>query len=311
MEPYLGVFGHTALDIILQVPYLPEIDSSVAIDERVVRWGGTAANIARICAEMGVDVSLCSFVGDDFPEDYLNALERSGVHTYDLKKKEGHDTPRCWIVTDREGKEFTLIHQGAMGGMAKFEIASKTIEECEIIHIGTGRPEHYKKIYDNSDLDHKIVAFDPAQELEYVYDAETFKWFLERSDLFFCNEKEKKVALRYSKEGSVESMRENFGLDLVLVTKGSKGSTAYLPGATSHIAAYQVEKEVEATGAGDAFRAGFYAALYRDYPLKESCIIGSARASFALEHFGSQENMVGWDEVISRVEKQDGSAPTT
>ncbi|MEF8873675.1 MAG: carbohydrate kinase family protein [Candidatus Thermoplasmatota archaeon] len=304
MEPYLGVFGHTALDIILRVPSRPKIDSSVAIDERVVRWGGTAANISRICAEMGAEVSLCSFVGEDFPKDYLDALKSSGVRTYDLREKEGHDTPRCWIVTDRQGKEFTLIDQGAMKEMGKFDIAERTVEECEILHIGTGRPEHYEKVYESVDLDEKTIAFDPAQELEYVYDADTFTSFLERSDLFFCNEKEKQGALSYTDESSIEGMLENFGLDLVLVTKGSSGSTAFLPRERIDIPPYEPDEVVEATGAGDAFRAGFYAALYRDYPLEDCCRIGAARASFALEHVGSQENLVGWDEVILRFEKQ-------
>ncbi len=303
MESYLGVFGHTALDIIIRVPRIPKLDSSIGIDERIVRFGGTAANISRTAAEMGVEVSLCSFVGDDFPEDYLHSLKRSGVHTHDLKKVDGLRTPRCWIVTDRDGNEFTLVDQGAMKEARNFKVAKKTLERCEVVHIGTGVPGYYKKIYHEISEEDKLIAFDPSQELEYVYDPDTFCSFLEQSHLFFCNEVEKEIALKYTEEKSVESMVESFDLDLVVVTQGEQGSTLFLTDERIDIPAYTPAKVKEATGAGDAFRGGFYAALYKGYSFEECCKIGSSRASFAVECAGSQKNLVGWDEGISRMEK--------
>lgn len=303
MKPYLGVFGHTALDIIIRVSELPEVDSSIAIEKRLIRFGGTGANIARASAELGVGTSLCSFVGEDFPDDYLEALKNAGVDTEGLKKKEGYNTPRCWIVTDGKGKEFTLIDQGAMKDMESFKIPKKIIKKCEVLHIGTGRPGHYKKVIDDVDTEDKTIAFDPAQELEYVYEPKTFISFLKKSDLFFCNQKEKEVALRYADLRSVEDLLNSFDLDTIVVTEGSKGCTLFLPEKKVKIAPYEPDEVVEATGAGDAFRAGFYAALSRDHSIEDCCKFGAARASFNLEHAGSQEKLVGWDDVLSRVER--------
>ncbi|MEF8831983.1 MAG: PfkB family carbohydrate kinase [Candidatus Thermoplasmatota archaeon] len=301
MDSYLGVFGHTALDVILQVPNLPEKDSSIAVESRVVRYGGTAANIARAAAEMDVDVSLASFVGNDFPEDYLNALKESGVSTYDLKMKEGYKSPTCWIVNDSMGDQITIIDQGVMEHADSFELKTRTVEECEILHIGTGRPGYYEKIFETTDLDQKTIAFDPAQELEYVYDAENFENFLQKSDYFFCNEKELNVALDYLNEDGAESFLKY--IDMVLVTKGSQGCSIYLPNEKVDIPAYEPIDVVEPTGAGDAFRAGFYAGLFRDMSLIECSKLGSARASFSVECSGPQDNLVGWEEVQERYRK--------
>jgi len=301
MNPYLGVFGHTALDVILKVPKIPEKDSSIGVESRVVRFGGTAANIARATAEMGVEVSLASFVGEDLPEDYLNALKESGVNTYDLKRKEGYKTPTCWIVNDSAGDQITIIDQGVMEHTANFELETRTVKECDILHIGTGRPGYYEKIFESVDIDQKIIAFDPAQELEYVYEASTFERFLRKSDYFFCNERELDVALDYlNEEGPKDLLRY---VEMAIVTKGSKGSSIYLPDEKVDIPAYETLKVVEPTGAGDAFRAGFYAALYRDMSLIECCKVGSARASFSVECAGPQDNLVSWEEVQERYRK--------
>ncbi|MFW5945707.1 MAG: carbohydrate kinase family protein [Candidatus Natronoplasma sp.] len=301
MNSYLGVFGHTALDVILNVPDIPEKDSSIGVESRVLRYGGTAANIARTAAEMGVEVSLASFVGEDFPEDYLNALKESGVSTYDLKRKDGYKTPTCWIVNDSRGDQITIIDQGVMQHTANFELEKRTVKECDILHIGTGQPGYYEKIFKSVDLDQKIIAFDPAQELGYVYEASTFERFLRKSDYFFCNEKELEVALDYlNEEGPKNLLRY---VDMVLVTRGSKGSTIYLPDEKVDIPAYEPVNLVEPTGAGDAFRAGFYAGLYRDLSLIECCKIGSARASFSVECAGPQDNLVSWEKVQERYKK--------
>lgn len=301
MDSYLGVFGHTALDIILNVPNLPEKDSSIAVENRVVRYGGTAANIARAAAEMEVEVSLASFVGEDFPEDYLTALKNSGVSTYDLKRIEGYKTPTCWIVNDSMGDQITIIDQGVMDHAERFELETRTIEECDILHIGTGQPGYYEKIFTSVDLEQKTIAFDPAQELEYVYEPETFEKFLRKCDYFFCNEKELEVALDYLNEEGPENLLKY--VDMALVTRGLEGSSIYLPNEKVDIPAYEPLEVVEPTGAGDAFRAGFYAGLHRDMSLIECCKIGSARASFSVECAGPQDNLVSWEEVRERYRK--------
>ncbi len=302
MTGYLGVFGHTSLDVILDVPRMPDRGSSIAVEKRVTRFGGTAANISRAAAEMGIDVSLASFVGDDFPEDYLDSLEGSGVDTHDLVMMKGYKTPTCWIINDPTGDQTAFIDQGAMGHAEEFQVQSTTIENSEILHIGTGQPGYYRKVYEHADLDQKLIVFDPAQELEYVYDPETFERFLRMSDYFFCNQNEADVALKYLDEDRREDLLKF--VELVLITEGSEGSSLYLPDENIQIPAYEPDEIIEPTGAGDSFRAGFYAALYRGFELKECFKVGSARASFSVEAAGPQDKLVGWEEVLERYENR-------
>ncbi|MFW6041197.1 MAG: carbohydrate kinase family protein [Thermoplasmatota archaeon] len=301
MSHYLGVFGHTALDVILNVKNLPIPNSSVCVDNKVIRYGGTGANIAKCASELGVKTSLASFVGEDFPEDYHNFLKDSGVILKDLKKLEGYNTPTCWIITDEDENQMALMDQGPMTDMTDFELSTFTIDNSDIVHIGTGRPEYYKKVIDRALSLNKTIVFDPSQEISYVYDEETFRYFIERSQYFFCNKTELDLALKYLSLEHASSLLDY--VEVVVVTRGKEGSSIYSQGEEVDIPVFKPKKVVDPTGAGDVYRGGFYAAHYRGYDLKECGIIGSVTASFALEKAGPQEGNFNWEDIRKRLEK--------
>src|SRR5881397_3160646 len=79
MRNFLGAFGHVAMDYIVSLRRLPTPNTSIEILDRERYFGGTAGNLARAAARLGVKVSLASFVGADFPADYRDALKKDGV----------------------------------------------------------------------------------------------------------------------------------------------------------------------------------------------------------------------------------------
>ncbi|MFW6142320.1 MAG: carbohydrate kinase family protein [Candidatus Saliniplasma sp.] len=300
MKNYLRVFGHTAVDIILQTDSLPKPNSSTAVKERTKRWGGTGANIAKAAADLNVKTGLSSFVGEDFPEEYEMSLVESGVDIDELVKLKHGRTPTCWIVTEPSGDQMALMDQGAMDMVREREANRECIENSEVIHIGTGRPEYYRKIMNIAKGEGKTVAFDPAQELRYVYEPQLFSEMLDMADIFFCNETEAELAVEYLRIENIQGLLDL--VDTVIVTKGSRGSTIYNHKTKENVPAFEPKEIVDPTGAGDSYRAGFYAGRNRGYDLFESCLIGSARASFALESHGPQEGKVDWNSVLKRLE---------
>ncbi len=299
MRSYLIVFGHTAVDIILQTDGLPVPNSSTAVKEKTIRWGGTGANIAKATADMDVETGLFSFVGTDFPDEYEGSLRKSGVNLRNLVKLEDKNTPTCWIVTEPSGDQMALMDQGAMDDIQEQEMDKGCIKKSEVIHVGTGRPEFYRNVMKTASKFDKIIAFDPAQELKYVYEPDTFKELLKMSNYFFCNETESKLALKYLDMDDIEEMLEL--TEHIIVTKGDEGSDIYTRQTTEIVPAIEPTNIVDPTGAGDCFRAGFYGGKSRGFDLYECCLIGSARASFALESHGPQEKCVSWKTVIERI----------
>lgn len=293
------MFGHTAIDVILQVDCMPVSNTSTPVRGKVLKYGGTGANIAKASADLDVPVKLVSFVGGDFPEDFHNNLKDAGVDISDMNISEEQRTPTCWIITDKEEGQMALIDQGAMDCLDDMPVPLDTVNNCEIIHIGTGSPEYYERVMKAAT--DCTICFDPAQELRYVYTPDIFKRMLNMSDHFFCNRAEYEVALEYLGGDDPEDILDH--VEILIVTMGKDGSVLYTREGENAFPTYKPNKIVDPTGAGDAYRSGFYAGLYRNLPLEECCKAASARASFALEYSGPQEGHVTWDRVLNRMRK--------
>lgn len=299
----LGVFGHTAYDIIMGVDSLPERNTSTAVKTRVIKYGGTGANIAKAASLLGVETRLASFVGEDMSEEYKESLIVAGVDIHDLTVIEGENTPTCWILSEEEGDQMAIIDQGAVKKCGDMPVQIDTIDGSDIVHIGTGKLDYYNNVLKVAkDMD-KTIAFDPGQELRYVHTPDSFKSFLEHSDYFFCNESEFEIAKDYLGIDDDKGLLE--WCDVIIVTKGSNGSKLLTKDMCEEIPAYEPDTISDPTGAGDAYRAGFYAGLARNFSLIKSCHIASSRASYSLETAGPQDGKITWDMVRTRIDKGD------
>ena len=294
---FLGVYGHVVLDHVVRVPALPKPNASVSIESESLFFGGTGANIARMASRLGVRTALASFVGEDFPKEYYDALKSDGVELRDLRVVRGHKTPYCYVFSDGRDQQ-NFIHQGPMARADDLELLKHTVKDSRIVHIGTGSPVYYGKI---AALAHKLgreVAFDPGQEIHYVYGPKSFEALLERSRYFFCNEVELKRALEYTGSRKPSDLLDR--VEVLVNTKGAKGADIYRGAKKYSIPAIKPRKFVDATGAGDAFRAGFYAALSRNFDTRKCGLAGAAGASLKLESLGAQTNMPDWGAVKKR-----------
>lgn len=299
---FLGVFGHVVLDHILSVPRLPSPDTTVRVVDRNVYFGGTGGNVARIAARLGVPTALASFVGEDFPPEYRRALEADGVDLTDLRAVRGAHTPSAWVFSAPGGKQTTVIDQGPMWTAHRRPLPEHTVRSAEIVHLGTGRPAYHAKVARLAAKLGKTIALDPAQEITYAYTRDSFLALLRRADLFFGNEVEVRTALRFAR------LREPRDLlrfvDQVVVTLGRRGSLVITrEEGTSRIPRITPRRVSDVTGAGDAYRAGYYAGMRRGYDPRRCGLLGSATASFVLEARGPQTAIPSWDAVMARASR--------
>jgi len=263
-------------------------------------FGGTAGNLTRAAARLGVKTALASFVGDDFPSDYRDVLRKEGVDLTDLRSIRGALTPTAWIFSDSSGNQMAVIDQGPMK-VARLPILRHAVETSELVHIGTGRPAYYARIASlAAELD-RTIAFDPAQEIHYVYSPRLFRTLLERSTYFFGNAAEIAQAKRFLRVGSTEGLLRFTAV--VAATLGPRGSAIYTRDGKIRIPRVAPKRVVDVTGAGDAYRAGFYAGLSRGLDLRRCGILGSSVASFVVEMPGTQTHLPTWAQALSRARK--------
>jgi nucleoside kinase len=298
MKPFLCVYGHTNLDYILSLSRFPELNTSVNVESKSTYFGGTAANVATISASLGTPTALCSYVGTDFPFEFRELMESKGLDLRDLVMVEGHETPTVWVVSDREHNQVAYVYQGPMGAMAKEPLLLNAARESEWVHVMTGSPPYFLKLMKECRRLGKKVAFDPAQEIHNIWNKEWFLQAIGMADAFLCNENELRTALKYLGKGRPEGLLEHVGL--LVNTIGPKGSVIYNDEGRIDVPAVVPKKIVDTTGAGDAFRAGFFTGLYRGAKLRESAIIGATVSSFVIEERGSLTNIPSWSQVEER-----------
>ena len=297
-KPFLCVFGHTNLDFIMSLERFPEKNTSVDVVEKKRYFGGTGANVATVAASLGVPTALVSYVGKDMPVEFKAMMAEKGVDLRGLVEVEGYETPTVWMVSDASHDQIAYVYQGPMSRMGEFELRMDAVKEADFVHIMTGRPEYYLRLMRECERLRKTVSFDPAQEIHHIWKAEDFREAMSMCDMFFCNENELATAMKYLGAKRPEDLLDH--VNVLVNTFGSKGSKIYTDDGEVKIPAFKSAKIVDTTGAGDAFRAGYFAGIYHNYSITDSARMGASAASFVIESKGSLTNVPDWDAVLER-----------
>ncbi|HHH83957.1 MAG TPA: carbohydrate kinase family protein [Thermoplasmatales archaeon] len=280
------VAGHIAIDHIFDIPYYPEKNHSIFIKSKEEYFGGGAANIAAGIAKLGCKSELVAAVDKNFEKSaYHNHLKRMGVEL-NVKKFDG-EIAQAYIFNDDAHNQITYFYWGVSENMRDAKI-----EEREVIHIAPSHPEFAYNMAGKA----KFLAFEPGQDIPR-YDKEKLSSIIEKTDILFCNIFELKKIERI-----VGMKREKLKkhMDLV-VTEGEKGSVLHAGGKTKKIPSVEADV-IDPTGAGDAYRAAFWAGLMHGMDMEESCKLGSIASSLVVGKKGAQTGLPDWGMLIKKYE---------
>ena len=306
MREGLLVCGNLNIDHILSVLYLPGEGESAPVSGRRVEHGGCGGNIAYSASLLSVPVSLSCAIGEDFDIDYMGRLRElpidlSGVHVI-----EGELSPLCTIFTDPEGRQCYAFMMGAMDRQNELPVP-ETHEYC---HIATSDPRFSIKVAGKQGGEGANVALDPGQEIFFRWEREDLTEALGYSSRFFGNLGEWiKLSELMGWSGIVESMGrgdvptypEAFDLiDEAVITDGERGAYLITSGGIFRSPACDVDV-VDPTGAGDAFRGGFYAALHHGRSSRDALAFGNRVASLSVATQGAQNHLMDWDGLENMV----------
>jgi ribokinase len=244
--------GHVNWDVTLRVDHLPEPDGEVAVEERVQRGGGSAANVAAGLAGLDTPAALFGSVGDD--ESGTRAIEElaeSGVDTDRVRAVPGSDTAVKYLVVDREGEVMVLSTPGANEAFTAAHLTGG-FAEVDHLHLTSQLPETAADLAEHAHAAGIPVSFDPGRRLGERNYEET----LRHVDLLFLNTRE---AIALVENGLEEVLPDSVS---VLIKLGEEGAELRGPGGVTRHGGYAVEP-LDTTGAGDAFAAGFLAEVDR------------------------------------------------
>lgn len=278
---------------------LDRLSLSFLVDDLQVRRGGVAANICFGLAQLGLRPVLVGAVGDDFV-DYRARLERHGVDTSSVHVSSLRHTARFHCTTDLDGSQIASFYAGAMEEARHIELApiARRVGELDLVVISPNDPEAMLRHTDEARRERIPFIADPSQQLARLGAAE-IRRLVDGATYLITNDYER--ALLEAKTGwSADDVLRR--VDARVTTYGPAGCLIDRLGQDQiEVPALPPDAEIDPTGVGDAFRAGFIAGRVWGLPLDRGAQVGCFLATLALESVGTQEYQVDPEQMLSRL----------
>ncbi len=308
------ITGSVAYDYLMHFPgrfrdhILPDQLQSLSVSflaesMRRVR-GGVAANIAYTMRLLGGDPIIFATVGEDFG-DYRRWLEEQGLSTEQIIEIPDELTATFFVSTDLDQNQIANFYTGAMGHARHHSLASRSLTDAEMVLISPNDPTAMLNYAQECRTLGIPSAFDPSQQLARLT-GKDLQASVPGASYLLCNEYE--LAMVESKTGwNLDDLRGM--VDTLVLTLGKKGSALYHDGGTVPVPAAALERIDDPTGAGDAYRGGFFAARIAGLPLEVCGKVGALCSVYALENVGTTAHHFTLDEFITRYTTYFGAEP--
>ena len=290
----------------LVVDQLDKLSLSFLVDDLEVRRGGCAANIAFGLGCLGLQPVLVGAVGEDFV-GYRSWLERHRVDCDSVLVSTTRHTARFVCTTDAAMAQIASFYAGAMSQAREIELApvASRVGGLSLVIVSPNDPEAMLRHTEECRQRGYPFAADPSQQLAWG-DGPMIRQLVDGASLLFSNDYE--AALTEQKTGwSAAEILDRVGARVI--THGDKGVVVERSGHDPvEVAAVPAVAAVEPTGVGDAFRAGFLAALDWELGLERAAQLGCLLATHVVETVGTQEYVLSQQALLRRCARAYGDA---
>ncbi len=286
------VVGDVMTDIIVvpDGPIVPGSDRRAAINTRP---GGSGANQAVWMGAAGVHVLFAARVGANdraMYENYFRGLDVVPVLAGDKDLSSGV------LVTllDASGERSFLTDRGANLNLCPSDLPDNLLDGVELVMLSgysffaPGPRAAVQGLLRAARKAGIAIAIDPASTgfLEEVGPGQFLEW-VGAGDWLFANEAEAEML---SGSANLEEQMQRLGAQFAHVTI-KRGRFGAVLGGSTGIAltrAAPIVRAVDTTGAGDAFAAGFIAALMKGQSHEQCLVAGIENGARAVQFVGGQ-----------------------
>jgi sugar/nucleoside kinase (ribokinase family) len=270
------VLGTVALDTV-KTPF----------GQRKHMLGGSAAHFS-MSARLFTDVHLVAIVGRDFPQKYVDFLDRKGIILTSLIKTAGKTFK--WEGQYEGDLNTALTVNTELGVLTAFKprvsAAQKNIKHIFLANVDPDIQRHL--------LSHmrspRLVGLD-SMNFWIKHKRRALIRLLRDVDVYVANDQEARdLSVEHNLIKAAKTLR-SLGPRIILIKKGEHGVILYSDEFIFSLPAYPTDRVIDPTGAGDTFAGGFmgYLACARTInraSLKKAVAYGTIAASFNVEDFG-------------------------
>lgn len=289
------VYGTIALDSIWRVNQLAPLNGYEHILEERKMIGGEAANTAIALTRWGVRVALLgNALGDDADGELLRSLFVRDAPNLDLRFLRylpDTRTPYCVCIATPDGNR-TMYGTG----FDAMQCAPLPLELARNARFFTMEPNAWQAGYDAclvaAQAGMRIIPMDytRAPEINVI------------SEVMLTSRDHVGPEKTAGELAEIAAHLRTAYLRAAIITAGEEGcfvASAQKDAPAQHVPAYRVEAMVDATGAGDVFRAGILYGLLQEWDLLTAARFASAAAALNCDAMGGWGGVRSVEEILA------------
>lgn len=270
--------------------------------------GGAATYISLAASYFTKKMNLVSVVGEDFPQEHIDMLNKHYVDTTGLQVLKGQKT-FFWSGKYHNDMNSRDTITTELNVLADFNpVVPEAYQNCDFLMLGNLMPKVQQQVMSQLKKRPKLIVLDTMNFWMDIAMPELLET-LKQVDVLTINDSEaRQLSNEYSLVKAAQKIL-TMGPKYLIIKKGEHGALLFNKEQVFFAPALPLEDVFDPTGAGDSFAGGFigYLAETEDISfenMKRAIIFGSATASFCVEKFGT-ENLVGLtqEQVDSRVQE--------
>lgn len=307
------VTGSIAQDVIYILPVLfsdqinPDTSHNISVsylsENHQTFFGGSGANIAYTMGLLGMEPILFGSIGKTDLSN-INHLSESGVNVDHLHKSR-ESTATFTVFTDKKNNQIGAFGGGAMYDSKSLVLASllETIPDFFVLISPHDPKRMFTQVRESKKYGLRM-CFDVGQQATNG-SVQLLKEGINACEVLIVNDYEMNLICErtgWTKEQIIEKV------PVCITTLGASGSCIEGNSVSGQIAipVVPVKKVIDPTGAGDAYRAGFFFGYMKNLPLHICGQLGATAAAYAVERHGGQEHSFTSEEFLARYEQSFG-----
>ena len=286
------------------IDQFPEKGKLALFDELEIHTGGCANNTAIALTRLGISAGAMGKVGTDaFGDLILQTLIDNGADTAGMQQDPSTSTSFSFVAVASDGERTFYHYIGANGELCEVDLNWEIIKSAKILHIAGAlvMPRFDGAPMANVLREAKVLGI--TTSLDTAYDA-TGKWMetlepcLSYVDMFMPSIVEAQHLTGLSEYREItQFLRDNYGIHTIVIKMGENGSYVSTPEAEHFAPAYPVNA-VDATGAGDAYVAGFLAGTIMGWDLNATAELASATGAACVTAIGTTAGIQNLEETL-------------
>jgi sugar/nucleoside kinase (ribokinase family) len=285
------------------ISHLPAAGELVLADQLVLTIGGCPANVAVDLVKLGISAGVVGCVGEDvFGRVVAEMLRGRRVDVAGLVSRPGMDTSQTLIV-NVHGQDRRFIH--TFGANAAFTASDIPLDVpgCKVLYLGGYllmerlKPGELAAAFARARAKGMRTVLDVVTPGPADYQSRLTE-VLPEVDVFVPNDHEGQLITGLQDPLAQAERFHHMGARTSIVTMGDRGAVLVADGLRLRADSYRMPF-VDGTGGGDAFAAGYIAALLQGLGPEESLRMASAVGASCVRAIGTTAGVFTGEECAT------------